>query len=160
MGRPMTTPPDTGPHHASFEDSTPELPYTATELSDQRLALLREIPAWLTANDPYNPSRRRAAVREIRRLTGLEYVADDLDDDVQWILNHDLGLRLPIVMHTDEQSRRGLIELAAVVASVGTGISTTDAQFIELLGSGLGLDGQHVESIVVTAVQNASLRAA
>lgn len=156
----MTTPEMSGPYDASRQDPAPEVPYTASELKGQYLALVREIPAWLTANDPYNPSRRRMAVREIRRITGLEYVADDLDDDVQWILKQDLGLRLPIVATTDRQSRRGLIELAAVVAAAGAGISATDAEFIELVGSGLDLDSAEVEALVVTAAQNASLRAA
>lgn len=156
----MTNPETSGPHATFSAEHTPEVPYTALELRDQHLALVREIPAWLTANDPYNPSRRRMAVREIRRITGLEYVADDLDDDVQWILKQDLGLRLPIVTHTDRQTRRGLIELAAVVAAAGTGIGATDAEFIELIGSGLDLDPDEVEALVLTAAQNASLRAA
>lgn len=140
--------------------TTPEVPYTTIELHQQRLALVREIPAWLVANDPHNPSRRRAGVREIRRITHENYVADDLDDDVQWILNQDLGLRLPIVACLPEDARRALIELAAGVASVGTGVSSSDAQFIELLGAGLELDPDDVAGIVMSAVQNEALRAA
>jgi hypothetical protein len=139
---------------------TPEVPYTNVELQDQRLALVREIPAWLVANDPDNPSRRRLAVREIRRITREGYVADDLDDDVQWVLNQDLGLRLPIVAYLAEDARRTLIGLAAAVASVRTGLSPSDAQFIELLGAGLQLDPEEVTGIVMSAVQNEALRAA
>lgn len=140
--------------------TNPEVPYTTTELADQRGALVREIPAWLSANDPHNPSRRRTAVREIRRITKQSYVADDLDDDITWILNNDLGRRLPIVAHMDEGSRRELIELAAEVGVVGTGLSASDAQFIELLGAGLAMDDDLVAAVVMAAVQAAALRAA
>lgn len=140
--------------------TNPEVPYTSTELDGQRLALVREIPAWLVASDPDNPSRRRAAVREIRRITKESYIADDLDDDVTWILNNDLGRRLPIVALLDEGSRRELIELAAEVSAVGNGLSQSDAQFIELLGAGLSLDDELVAAVVMAAVQAAALRAA
>lgn len=140
--------------------STSEVPYSTLELQGQRNALVREIPAWLVANDPHNPSRRRAAVREIRRITRDQYVADDLDDDVEWIMTNDLGRRLPIVIHLDIVARRELVELAAEVASVGSGLSASDAQFIELLGAGLGIDADLVEALVVAAVQSAALRAA
>ena len=50
--------------------------------------------------------------------------------------------------------------LAAAVASVGTGVSPSDAQFIELLGAGLRLDPDDVTEIVMSAVQNEALRAA
>ncbi len=140
--------------------STSEVSYSTSELYGQRNALVREIPAWLVANDPHNPSRRRAAVREVRRITQEEYVADDLDDDVEWIMTNDLGRRLPIVIHLDIATRRELVELAADVASVGTGLTPTDAQFIELLGAGLGIEADLVEALVFAAVQSAALRAA
>ena len=140
--------------------TTPEVPYTTAELHQQHRALVREIPAWLVANDPNNPSRRRVAVREIRRITQEGYVADDLDDDVAWVLGQDLGLRLPIVAHRSEDARRTLIELAAAVASVGSGVSASDAQFIELLGIGLELDPDEVAGIVMSAVHDEALRAA
>lgn len=139
---------------------SPDEPYTQAELHSQRLALVREIPAWLVANDPHNPSRRRATVREVRRITGENYVADDLDDDVEWILSHDLGLRLPIVALLDEPARFNLVLLAADVACVGTGVSASDAQFIELLGAGLNLEETSVAEVVVIAVRNEQLRAA
>lgn len=140
--------------------TSPEAPYTTIELETQRAALVREIPAWLVANDPHNPSRRRTAVREIRRITKESYVADDLDDDVVWIMQNDLGRRLPIVALLDEGSRRELIELASNVAASGSEIGQSDAQFIELLGSGLRIDEEMVAAVVMTAVQAAALRAA
>lgn len=140
--------------------STSEVPYSTTELHDQRDALVREIPAWLVANDPHNPSRRRAAVREVRRISQDGYVSDDLDDDVEWIMTNDLGRRLPIVIHLDMSIRRELIELAADVSAVGTGVNPTDVQFIELLGAGLGIEADIVEALLLSAVQSAALRAA
>jgi hypothetical protein len=140
--------------------STSEVPYSTAELNDQRHALVREIPAWLVANDPHNPSRRRAAVREVRRITQDGYVSDDLDDDVEWIMTNDLGRRLPIVIHLDMAIRRELIELAADVASVGAGVNPADAQFIELLGAGLGIEADMAEALLLSAVQSAALRAA
>ncbi len=137
-----------------------EVPYSTIELREQWVALVREIPAWLSANDPHNPSRRRVAVREVRRITQEGYVADDLDDDIEWIMTNDLGRRLPIVIHLGEAARRELIELAAEVGTVGTGLTETDAQFIELLGSGLGIDADMVEAVVFSAAQSAALRAA
>lgn len=134
--------------------------YSAAEVTSQRMALVREIPAWLVANDPHNPSRRRTAVREIRRITGENYVADDLDDDAQWILSHDLGQRLPIVAHAEIQLRYELVVLAADVACGGTGVSASDAQFIELLGAGMALDDTAVTNVVVAAVRDEQLRAA
>lgn len=138
----------------------PEIPYSPEELENQRIALIREVPAWLVANAPDDPGRRRAAVRQVRHLTGENYVADDLDDDVEWILSHDLGLRLPILANLEIEARRALLELAAEVGAVGSGFSPTDAQFVELLGAGLQLENELVTSIVMAAVQNAQLRAA
>jgi len=140
--------------------TTTEVPYSPDELRDQWAALVREIPAWLVANDPDNPSRRRCAVREVRRITQEGYVADDLDDDVDWIMNNDLGRRLPIVMHHDMAHRRELVELAAEIGAVSTGLSESDTQFIELLGAGLGIQLDTVEALVMNAVRSAGLRAA
>jgi hypothetical protein len=137
-----------------------ELSYSDEELENQRIALIREVPAWLVANAPDDPARRRAAVRQIRYLTGEDYVADDLDDDVEWILKHDLGLRLPIIANLEIDARKALLELAAEVGVVGSGFSQTDAQFVELLGAGLQVNDDIVTSIVMTAVQNEQLRAA
>lgn len=139
---------------------THDLPYSHEELENQRIALIREVPAWLVANAPDDPARRRAAVRQIRHLTGENYVADDLDDDVEWILTHDLGLRLPIIANLEIEARQALLELAADVGVVGSGFSPTDAQFVELLGAGLHVDDDVVSSIVISAVQNEQLRAA
>jgi len=137
-----------------------DVPYSPEELENQRIALIREVPAWLVANAPHDPVRRRAAVRQIRHLTGENYVADDLDDDVEWILTHDLGLRLPILANLEIEARQALVELAAQIGAVGSGFSPTDAQFVELLGAALQVEDEVVTRIVMAAVQNEHLRAA
>jgi hypothetical protein len=133
---------------------------TMLQIGDQLEAFIRELCAWLVANGPNSPARRRTAVREIRRLTGEDYTVDDLDDDVHWILAHDLGQRLPILgTYLDEAERLTLMQLGAELGAAGSGLAESDAQFLELLGAGLQIDSDTVARIVMSAVTNASLRA-
>jgi hypothetical protein len=134
---------------------------TLAQLTSQHQGFVREISAWLVANAPQNTSRQRAAVREIRRLTSLDYVSDDLENDVEWVRTADLSKRMHVLgKHLDEARRVGLIELAATVGAAGDGLAESDAQFIEILGTGLQFDTDTTMQTVMNAVNNAGLAAA
>lgn len=134
---------------------------TAAQIDAQYHALVREVSAWLVANGDQSDARQRAALRELRQIRGDNYVLDDLDDDVLWIRSNDLGLRLPVLQaHLDIARRRGVLALMGTVAASNQQVSESDAQFIELVARGLGLDSVEVTQVVMTALQDAGLRAA
>ncbi len=128
---------------------------THAQIEDQRLAFLREIAAWLSTNGPSDPLREEAAATSISLSLQAEYTQADLGDDRQWILSNDLSVRVPLLRDgLDEACRLELIQFAASIGAVGNGISETDAQFIEFLGAGLGLDPNVVTDTVVQAIQS------
>lgn len=133
----------------------------AAQIDAQYHALLREVSAWLVANGDQSDARQRAALRELRQIRGDNYVLDDLDDDVAWIRSNDLGLRLPVLQaHLDISRRRSVLAIMATIAASNQHVSESDAQFIELVARGLGLDSIEVTQMMMTALQNAGLRAA
>lgn len=126
---------------------------TLVEIDQQHNAFVRELCAWLVANSAA-AERQGAAVSEIRRLTALDYTADDLTADVEWIRQTEISHRLRVLTaHLDDRRRMGLLRIAAAVAA-SSGLGETDAQFIERLGSGLGFDEDTVMQVVVTAMHS------
>lgn len=127
---------------------------THAAVDAQRRAFIRELAAWLSTNGPDNPPREQMAVSEVSRLLSATYTAEDLASDRAWIASNDLSKRVKILKNgLSEQDRLGLVEFAARVGAAGTGVSETDAQFIEILGVGLGLDRDVVMNTVVAAIQ-------
>ena len=127
---------------------------TNTQLIDQISAAFREIGAWLVANAPNNPPRQRAALRAIRRTIKENYLADDLDRDVAWIATADLGQRIAFLRdNMTDGGRDQMVKFAAEIASSGSQVSETDAEFIERVGTGLGMPREAVYDIVVSAIQ-------
>lgn len=134
---------------------------TLAAMAEQHRAFVREVCAWFVANGRENPVRQHTAVREIRRLTGTDYVFEDLADDVSWVRETDLSKRLHVLgTYLDDARRRGLVELAASIACAAGTLSKSDAQFIELLGTGLKLDPQFVTNAVVSASNSGAQQAA
>ena len=131
---------------------------TIGQIDDQFRAFVREVCAWLIANNP-SPVREEASVAEIRRATSLDYTAVDLANDVEWIKTFDLTGRMHFLAGNmpDEKRRLELLHVAANVAA-SSGLSESDAKFVEVLGTGLGFDGDTVMNIVVSAM-NGSLAA-
>lgn len=127
---------------------------TNAQLIDQVAAAFREIGAWLVANAPDNPARQRTALRAIRRTIRENYLADDLERDVAWIATADLGQRIAFLRdNMTESGREQMVAFGAEIASSGGQLSETDAEFIERVGTGLGLPREAVYDIVVAAVQ-------
>lgn len=127
---------------------------TNAQLIDQVAAAFREIGAWLVANAPDNPARQRAALRATRRTIRENYLADDLERDVAWIATADLGQRIGFLRdNMTESGKEQMVEFGAEIASSGGQLSETDAEFIERVGTGLGLPREAVYDIVVAAVQ-------
>lgn len=126
---------------------------TLADMADQHRAFVREVCAWFVANGRENPVRQHTAVHEIRRLTGADYVFEDLAEDVGWVRDTDLSTRLHVLgKHLDEARRKGLVQLAATIGTAGGELSKSDTQFVELLGAGLKLSPDFVASTVVTAM--------
>ena len=135
--------------------------WSYADIESQRRAFIREIVAWFCTNGPKDEAREAAAVNEVKRVLASEYDTDDLKADQEWNATNDLSVRVPILRKTlPEPARLDLIELASRVATVGDGVSPTDAQFIEILGSGLGLDAEAVTNIVIAAMQSQAQAAA
>ena len=130
---------------------------TIGQIDDQQRAFVREICAWLMANNA-SPAREQAAVQETRRATSMDYTAVDLANDREWIKSFDLTGRMRfLAANADEQRRLDVLHVTANVAA-SSGLSESDAQFVELLGAGLGIDGDTVMGIVMSAM-NGSLAA-
>lgn len=128
---------------------------TNADIESQRRAFMREIAAWLSANGPANPPREQLAVEEVGRALNAVYTAQDLADDREWIKTNDLSKRVNLLKKgLVEPSRLQLVEFAAQIAAAGSGVSETDAQFIEILGVGLGLQRDVVNNTVVTTIQS------
>lgn len=129
---------------------------TNAQLIDQVSAAFREIGAWLVANGPNNPPRQRAALRTIRRTIKENYLADDLERDVSWIATVDLGQRIAFLRdNMTETGKEQMVEFAAEIGTAGGQLSESDAEFVERVGTGLGLPREAVYDIVVAAVQQA-----
>ena len=127
---------------------------THADIESQKRAFVRELAAWLCTNGPDNPPRQQLAVVEVSRLLNAQYTAADLGDDRMWIKSNDLSNRVKLLKNgLPEQERLGLVQFAARVAAAGSGVSETDAQFIEILGVGLGLNRDVVTDAVVAAIQ-------
>ena len=125
-----------------------------SELAEQHRAAVREISAWLVANGQESPNRKNMAVQEVRRLTGADYIFEDLASDVLWVRNGSLSPRLHLLgKHLDEARRKGLLVLATTVGAAGGNLSQSDVQFIELLGTGLKLDSRLVEQVVLASFE-------
>jgi len=62
-------------------------------------------------------------------------------------------------IHLPEHRRMELLQLAARAAA-SSGLSESDAQFVELLGSGLGFDADAVMDVVLEAMGNPGASAA
>ncbi len=128
---------------------------THSDVEQQRRAFVREVAAWLTTNGPNNPAREQVAVAEVQRMLSVSYTAEDLADDRTWIQSNDLSKRVKILKGgLEEATRLEIVEFAARVGAAGSGVSETDAQFIEILGVGLGLQREIVANAVVAAVQS------
>lgn len=126
---------------------------TNAQLIDQVAAAFREIGAWLVANDPSNALRQRAAIRLVRRTIKEDYLSDDLERDVAWIATADLGQRIAFLRDNMTASGKDqMIKFAAEIASSGSDVSETDAEFIERIGLGLGLPREEVYDVVISAV--------
>jgi len=132
---------------------------TLAQLEDQHNAFAREVCAWLVANND-SETRRTSSVDAIRDLTSLDYVAEDLDADVEWVRQFDVTARMRVLsVHLPEHRRMELLQLAARAAA-SSGLSESDAQFVELLGSGLGFDADAVMDVVLEAMGNPGASAA
>ena len=127
---------------------------TNAQLIDQVAAAFREIGAWLVANAPNHPARQRAALRAIRRTIKENYLADDLERDVAWIATADLGQRIGFLRdNMTESGKEQMVAFGAEIASSGGQVSESDAEFIERVGTGLGLPREAVYDIVIAAMQ-------
>ena len=127
------------------------------DVESQRRAFIREMAAWFYTNGPKDDVRAQHAIVEVQRALGSEYDEDLLQADREWLQTHDLSLRVPILYKgLPEQARRELVEFAGRVATAGDGVSQSDAQFIEILGAGLGFDSAKVADIVVAAMRASS----
>lgn len=127
---------------------------TRADVESQRRAFIREIAAWLSTNGPDNPPREQVAITSVSQMLYATYSADDLASDRAWIASNDLSKRVTILKNgTSMNERLALVEFAARIAAAGSGVSETDAQFIEILGVGLGLERETVTNAVVAAIQ-------
>ncbi|MGI9605011.1 MAG: hypothetical protein ACR2P0_02610 [Acidimicrobiales bacterium] len=134
---------------------------TDAQLIDQIAAGFREIGAWLVAASPENQVRQRTALREIRRTIRDNYVADDLDRDMAWIASSDFTERIAFLRdHLIDEGKEQMVRMAGHIASVGCTMSHADAEFIESLGVGLGLDVERVLDLVVAEVNASEEQAA
>ena len=130
---------------------------TNAQMIDQVSAAFREVGAWLVANAPNNPARHRGALRLIRRTIRDNYVSEDLQSDVAWIATADLGARIAFLdgSHNDA-GKEEMVVFGATIASTGSELSPSDAEFIERLGTGLGLPIERVHELVIDAVTKAA----
>ena len=138
----------------TYEVSVLAVP-TKADIESQKRAFIRELAAWLCTNGPQNFPREQLAVTEVSEMLNAEYSAADLADDRQWIQSNDLSKRIKLLKEgLPEEERLGLVQFAARVGAAGTGISESDAQFIEILGVGLGLTKEVVTDAVLSAIQS------
>ena len=134
---------------------------TLSDMADQHRAFVREVCAWFVANGRENPARQHTAVHEVRRLTGSDYVFEDVAEDVAWVRDNDLSTRLHVLgKYLDEARRKGLVQLAARMGTAGGELSQSDTQFIELLGVGLKLTPEFVAETVLAAMSAPAQQAA
>lgn len=127
---------------------------TRADVESQRRAFTRELAAWLSTNGPNNPAREQLAVAEVSRALQASYTTADLASDREWIKSNDLSKRVKILKNgLSSAEHLELVEFAARIAAAGTGVSETDARFIEILGSGLGLSREVTTNAVVSAIQ-------
>ena len=126
---------------------------TNAQMIDQVSAAFREVGAWLVANAPDNPARHRAALRLIRRTIRDNYLSEDLQQDVGWIASADIGARIAFLQgnFTDE-GKEEMVVFAARIGSTGGPLSPSDAEFIERLGTGLGVPVERVHDLVIEAI--------
>ena len=141
---------------SEFEESSLAIP-THADLAKQAQAFRREIAAWLCTNGPENPQRESEAIYEISQSLQVHYTEDELLADRQWITSNDLSKRIPLLRNgLPDTERMSIVEFAARIGAAGSGISETDAHFIEILGNGLGLNPDVVANTVMEAIQHAS----
>jgi len=132
---------------------------TLAQLDEQHDAFARELSAWLVANND-SEVRRESAISEVRELTNLDYSPEDLVGDVEWVRAVDLSARMRVLSaHLPQDRRSALLRLAAQVAA-SSGISESDAQFIELLGTGVGFHSDVIMAVVVEAMHKPKASAA
>ncbi len=128
---------------------------TRADIESQRRAFLRELAAWLSTNGPNNPAREQLAVSEVSSALQASYSTTDLANDRQWITTNDLSKRVKILKNgLSNAEHLEIVEFAARIAAAGTGVSETDARFIEILGAGLGLSREITTNAVVSAIQS------
>ena len=131
---------------------------TAAQIESQHSGFVREVAAWLVANNG-DPIREQRAVEVVRTTTLLDYTTEDLKDDVVWVRSNDLSARMNLLgRHLSADRREAIISMAGSIAAAN-GLNETDARFVELLGTGLGLDADAVMNIVMMAM-NGGLSAA
>lgn len=124
---------------------------TLAQLSEQHNGFVRELGAWLVANNG-NPAREQAAVSQVRSRTAMDYSVEDLQDDVVWVRQNGLSARMKLLgAHLSNERKTGLLETAAAIAG-SNGVSQSDAQFLELLGQGLGFEADVVMEILVSRI--------
>jgi hypothetical protein len=130
---------------------------TNAQMIDQVSAAFREVGAWLVANAPNNPARHRGALRMIRRTIRDNYLSDDLQRDVAWIAQADLGARIAFLNGSlNAEGKEEMVVFAATIGSTGGDLSPTDAEFIERLGTGLGLPVDRVYELVISSVTSSA----
>lgn len=126
---------------------------TNAQMIDQVSAAFREVGAWLVANAPNNPARHRAALRLIRRTIRDNYVSEDLQRDVAWIASADLGARISFLNGSlNDEGKEEMVVFASKIGSTGGDLSPSDAEFVERLGTGLGLPVDRVYELVIESV--------
>ena len=127
---------------------------TQADVEAQKRAFIRELAAWLSTNGPNNPAREQLAVAEVSKALQASYTTTDLANDREWIKSNDLSKRVKILKQGLSSAQHlELVEFAARIAAAGTGVSETDARFIEILGAGLGLSRDITTNAVVSAIQ-------
>ena len=139
-----------------FDVSTLATP-TQAQIKAQVMAAYREVGAWLVANSPHSPSRHRTALRLIRRTVSDSYLVDDLERDMTWIATADLGQRIGFLRDQmiDAEKER-LIDFGAEIAASSGELSESDAEFIERVGTGMGLPSEAVYDIVLAKLSQQS----
>ena len=124
---------------------------TGAQLDEQYNGFVRELAAWLMANNGH-PAREERAVAAVRRTTRLDYSVEDLHDDIAWVRSHDLSARMNFLGRSLPEARRTTIISIAGEIAAANGLNETDARFVELLGAGLGFDPEQVMGIVMSAM--------
>lgn len=131
---------------------------TQAQIGEQYNGFVREVAAWLVANNG-DSARGEAAVVQVRQATAMDYALEDLNDDVGWVRENDLSARMNLLgRHLGEPQRRNLVSIAGTIAAAN-GLNETDARFIELMGAGLFVDSETVAGLVMAAMSGGQLAA-